>query len=84
MYDLQKRYEDGMKVLLDLKCIDLGKAIQARVKLIIEGPGWGGGGRNLGILGRGFVCSGMPGIFKLYQTYSSVEFCNPILDYYRL
>lgn len=47
MYDLQKRYEDGMKVLLDLKCIDLGKAIQARVKLIIEGPGWGGGGGEI-------------------------------------
>lgn len=45
MYDLQKRYEDGMKVLLDLKCIDLGKAIQARVKLIIlRALGGGGGG----------------------------------------
>ena len=34
--DLQKRYEDGMKVLLDLECINLGKGIQTR--------GGGGGG----------------------------------------
>ena len=31
--DLQKRYEDGMKVLLDLKCINLGKAIQTSFTL---------------------------------------------------
>lgn len=59
MYDLQKRYEDGMKVLLDLKCIDLGKAIQARVKLIIEGPGWGGGGgEKFGDFGEGICLLG--------------------------
>ena len=57
--DLQKRYEDGMKVLLDVKCVNLDKAIQTRVTLSgdprVEG-GWG------------FVCSGMPRILSVYQT----------------
>ena len=57
--DLQKRYEDGMKVLLDVKCINLDKAIQTRVTL-------SGGPRVEG--GWGFVCSGMPGILSVYQT----------------
>ena len=45
-----------MKVLLDLKCINLDKAIQTWVTLSgnprVEG-GWG------------FVCLGMPGIFNV-------------------
>ena len=38
MSDLQKRYEDGMKVLLGFEFIDLGQVILSRVRFT------GGGG----------------------------------------
>ena len=69
--DLQKRYEDGMKVLLGVKCVNLDKAIQTKVTLSGDPRVEAGGDLSA----RGCLES------LTYSRRSSVEFCHPILDY---
>ena len=40
MCDLQKRYEDGIKVLLGFEFIGLGQVILSRVGFTGRGGGW--------------------------------------------
>ena len=72
MSDLQKRYEDGMKVLLGFEFIDLGQVILSRVRFT------GGGGRNLGL---GIQCDAGTLESLAYTRPRTVEFFYHTLDY---